>query len=495
MKDNKTNSAVVPLVGFYWRKLVLFCGFFAVFLFTISTVNTYKADIDQYVPEFGDLDLNVTLEIKPDGSVYIDGQKFKEHVNILADKEEIRFPVLDNSGQYFDSVTINVVLPKEVASVSQYEFLGIHGVGSTETKLVDENNIKFIANDVSSAAILTPVIIMPKGTVQPPMALKAVSSAKSLRAGIWIAVGVLLPLLTLILLFTFIAYQIRRQRVDRPDYETAAPPMALPPALVGLLFHQKIGPREIAATLIDLAERKDIYIVDRERDFAFLKNKFDNRLLTYEKVLLSKIFNTKLISDKEEVDHRINNHLYSKKLSLVTAGINVLGTRLGYFKVNPQKMQMKYLAYGASGFFIGLAGFVLSLKIFSDTPYIAFFWLGMMVSALVITFMAKNIPIRTVLGQGAVSNWLAFKKFLTKNEKMPYSFHSQEMFQKYLPYAIVMDCEVAWAKRFSEQNFELPDWYVTDRDGLSLQDFCLSLFPIVSYVARSFAAIREPGFK
>jgi hypothetical protein len=58
-----------------------------------------------------------------------------------------------------------------------------------------------------------------------------------------------------------------------------------------------------------------------------------------------------------------------------------------------------------------------------------------------------------------------------------------------------MNCEAAWAKRFSKHNFMVPDWFLTDKIGLGLEDFCLSLFPIISYVGRSFAALKEPGFE
>lgn len=482
-------------VGFYWRKLVLFGGFFAVGIFTLTQINAYRADISVYAPAAFATDLKVDMNIHEDGSVYLDGQKYKERVNITPDGEETRFPLLDNSGLDYNSVQITVTLPKPVASTSKYELLGVHGVGAMSSKVTNANTIVFKAYDVAETAILTPIVIMPSGTITPPIATQVYTQTSKVKAGIWVLIAILLPLITLLYIIALISYQIRRQRIDQPEKESTAPPMAIPPALVGVLFHQKVGAREIAATLIDLAIRGDINIIDRERDFAFIKSKYDRRLLTYEKVLLSKIFKTNLVSDKEEVERRINNHLYSKKLSLVTSGVYILATRLGYFKVNPQKIHLKYLAIGIGGFFVGLAGFGLSLNIFTETPYVAFFWLGMMAASLVIMLTARNIPLRTILGQEAMSNWLAFKKYLSKGEKVAFSYDNQEKFQKYLPYAIAMDCEVAWAKRFSEQNFALPDWFVTDQGGMGLDDFCLALFPIVSYVARSFAAIREPGFK
>ncbi|MCX6808483.1 MAG: DUF2207 domain-containing protein [Candidatus Berkelbacteria bacterium] len=475
--------------------MFVFASLILVGLFGVSTISTYRADINRYVPQSGVADLKVDLTIKEDGSVYLDGQKYSERVNILPDSEEIRFPVIDNVGQDYSNIDITVTLPSPIAENTKYDFIGVHGVGSTTTRMVDDSTLVFHAQDVAGTAILTPVVVMPKGTIKPPLPAKIYADTSAVRSNVWVYVGIALPILTFFLMLVYISLQMQSQKVDYPDYETSAPPMAIPPALVGVLFHQRVGSRELAATLIDLAIRGDIFILDRERDFAFVKNKFDRRLLTYEKVLLSKIFKTNLVSDKEEVDRRINNHLYSKKLSLATAGVYILATRLGYFRLNPHRLHLKYLFVGILGFFLGLAGFILSLRIFPDSQYVAFLWLGLMASSLVVMFTSSNIPNRTGLGREALTDWLAFKNYLTKNERMPFSYENQTLFLKYLPYAIVLECEIGWAKRFSEQGFEMPDWFVTDRGGVGLQDFCLALYPIVSYVAKSFAAIREPGYK
>jgi hypothetical protein len=272
--------------------------------------------------------------------------------------------------------------------------------------------------------------------------------------------------------------------------------MLIPPAIVGALYNQKVSARGIAATLIDLALRGDIIIVDKDRGFAFGKNKFDQRLLSYEKILLSKIFRGHMVaSDREEIEKRVNDHFYSRKISLVSAGVYALATRLGYFKVNPQKLHAKYRYIGLSFFMIALAGFIVSLVFFPDPVYVVFLWVGMMVSSLIISILANKLPVRTQIGQEVLTNWLAFKKFLSNPEPFLFSEDNQNEFQKYLPYAIVLECETAWAKRFSAHNFLMPEWYSTEKFGLTLEDFCLSLFPIVSYVGRSFAALKEPGFE
>lgn len=492
-----------PVVGIYWRKLFFMSGIFALIFFGLSSVQLFRADVvstdlgsSGTGGYSGSTIKTIDMQIRPDGSIYLNGKKSKNRVTTVGDKEEVRIPLIDNVNTYFSQIKINVELPKSIANSVGHEEILMHSYSSYMSySIVDPSHVVFVATDVSPLATVTPVITMPKGTINPPILLKLLGYLMQFEGSAWAIIGISIPLATLIFMFLFIGYKIRREKVDMPKEESSSPPMALPPALVGVLYHQTVGAREIAATLVDLALRKNIYIMDRERDFAFVKNKFDTRLLSFEKILLSKIFKDNIFSDQKEIEERINNHLYSKKISLVTGGIYVLATRLGYFKINPQKSHLKYQMVGIFGLFIGVAGFVLTLVRFPDPAYISFFWLGMAAACLVIMSLAKSIPIRTPLGQEALSSWLAFRNFLASPEKIPFSLSNQETFQRFLPYAIVLDCEVSWARRFSEHGFEIPAWYMTAQTGMGLQDFCLSLYPIVSYVGRSMAAIREPGFK
>lgn len=457
--------------------------------------NRYSADMSTEAIVSSSNDRVIEVSILNDGSVTVDSKKIDQKIDLLSDSDELRLPILDSSGQYYDKIMVNLSLPKSVAENTKHEFLAIHGVESASSKVSGTNKITYLATNVSSQATLTVVAKMPKGTVDPPLTRKFMKLIEQVKGSYWFVIAVLLPVLTFIVMLALLSSELKQQKIDMPNQEISSPPMAIPPAIVGALYSQKVGPREIAATLIDLALRGDIVIVDRERGFEFGKSKFDQRLLGFEKVLLSKIFRKNLYSDRSDIEERINNHFYSKKISIVSSGIYTLSTRLGYFKVNPQALHAKYRFIGIVAFFIALGGFVSSLLWFTDPAYVVFFWVGMMVTALIISVIASKMPVRTIIGQEVLSNWLAFKKYLSNPEQIPFSENNQEIFQKYLPYALVLECEAAWARRFSEHNFTVPDWFLTEKNGLGIEDFCLSLFPIVSYVGRSLAALKEPGFE
>lgn len=494
--NNKNKHRKMGVIGFYKRKLVFFSLIFVVAFFGMNYFKSNKFGASQTEDFFATDSFmkEVAVEVAPNGNVTIDGKKTNTKLSYLSDSDELRLVVLDNPGEYQSILKVTLILPAEISDKTKTELLAIHGVGDTDVSIYDDRTIIYEASNISSTATITIVAKMPKGVIKPTFTERARIVLLSAKNSFWVLSAIALPTITFVVMILFLFFLKKRQKIDIPDKEIPNPPMAIPPAVAGVLFNQKVGSREVAATLIDLALRGDLVILDQDRGFAFGKGRYDQRLLEYEKVLLSKIFKDKMSSSRDEIDQRISHHLYSKKISLVASGIYSLATMLGYFKVNPQKSHLKYRLLGFSFFSLSLAGFILNMFYFKDPAYLVFLWVGMMLASIIIMAMASFIPARTVIGQEVLSNWLAFKKYLSNPQKIPFSENNQEIFQKYLPYAVVLNCESAWAKRFSEHNFTIPDWFLTEKEGLGLDDFCLTLFPIVSYVGRSLVALKEPGF-
>jgi len=484
--------------GIYFRKLSFFAILALIFVIAWAYIssNQFGADAlsSSELIALGEQP-KIEIEINERGDIFVGGEATSDKLTIVENSDELRMVIIDKPKISYELISIELTVPGNSARRVEHEILAIHGVGEANSHVRNSSVIAYEALGVSPQATITIVAKLPSGVITHPFYEKPLNDIASLKFSYWLALAIFLPVVTIVYMFVFLAFQRRLHKVDVPKKESSSPPMAIPPAIVGVLYRQKIGAREIAATLIDLARRKDIVILDRERGFAFGKGKFDKRLLGYEKTLLSKVFREKMTAERLEVEKRIANHLYSKKISVVSAGIHAIATRMGYFRVSPFKLHIRYRLIGSAAFIIGLLGFLASLMITSLPQVSALFWLGMMASALIIAFTAGNIPLRSEIGKEALSNWLAFRKYLSNPELIPYSNEIHKTFEEYLPYAIVLDCESAWVNRFKEHNFIVPDWYVTDKSGLGIDDFCLSLFPIISYVGRSFAALREPGFE
>ncbi|HOX40753.1 MAG TPA: DUF2207 domain-containing protein [bacterium] len=496
MKQKLQPQTTRYFIEIQWKQFFIVSLLFAIFIGLWFLARPFQSDMAKYTPPLDGLNTQIEIKVLPDGVLEIDGKKSKERFLPDGEWAVLRYPIIDAIGTYYSDFSIRLLLPRPVAFGSECEFLGIHGVGYSSCQIVDDQTILYDAFDVSETASLSVITKLPRDSIKFPFLAAVYSKLNTGKSLAWALTAVILPTITFIYMLFFITWQRRKQNIDKSDQISIAPPMALPPALVGVLLHQRVGSREIAATLIDLASRGGIYIMDREHDFAFTKNRTPRQILPYEQLLLSKIFRDEgAVSNRQIIESRIGNHLYSKKISLVASELYSLATKLGYFIINPQRAHGKYRLIGLGGLCLGIVGLALSLKFFSNPPFIAFFWVGMMVSSIVVWVTARNIPIRSVVGKTALSNWISFRKYLASPEKMPFSYDSQEVFQKYLPYAIVLDCEAAWAQRFSDQNFTVPDWFVSESSSLSLQDFCLSLFPIVAFISKSFEAIIEPGYE
>lgn len=478
-------------LGFYWRKLFFFAGFAVVAYALVSNLSYFKADTAPSFTRTSQTIYNLKVEVLQNGRIKVDDKYIKERVDIKSDFEEVRLPLIDNPGAYIEKAKITLILPKDVSSRTEKEILGIHGVGQTKSTVESANRISYEAQKISPYGVVSIVAKMPKGTVSLSFSEKILSKVVLLN-GYWLYIGMALPFLVFLLMLIITSVRFSRQKVTNPTDEKDVPPMMLPPAVVGVLYRQKLTAKELSATLIDLAIRDNIFIIYRERSFGFGKNKL-GQLLPFEKILLSKIFKHNLFSDREEIERRINNHLYSQKISLVSAGVYEIATRLGYFRNNltnyHKKLKFALIIFSV----IFVMAFFATLLFMENAENLVFLWLGCLASTIIVYLLANKVPIRTDAGRGALVEWLKFRNFLSNPSNLEFSNDNYQTFEKYLPYAMALDCEVAWVKRFSGQNFMLPDWFITDK-SLVLEDFCLALFPIISYVGQSFAAIREPGF-
>lgn len=481
------------MLGLYPKKALFFGILFVIFGSILIIQSQSQIVADQPISEVsGNAFVTKQITINSNGSVTENGQKI-DQVRLIDGRDEFRKEILSQPGEYINNYTVDLVLPSGVAGQSEAKFLAIHGVADSTVTVIDDFTVEFSASDVGPGAELSIVLKMPAGTIRYPFFIQAKNFFSNLSFSIWLLLSIILPLFSVIILFYLIFKELRHS-IEPPKEMISSPPMALPPALVGVIVKQKIGPREIAATLIDLAIRGDIVIIDRERGFAFGKNRLEQSLIGYEKVLLGKIFRNNISATRKEIDQRINNYLYSRKISAFYYLIHVLSARMGYLKPNYRQIKMRFSLLAIILFLIGVAGFLLKIfSISSDPPFALFFWISMIISSVIIFALADYIPSITDAGRAEASNWLAFKKFLSDPTEMPFDEKNYDLFARYLPYAVILECEAAWARRFSRHNFAIPNWFITDKPAVGLEDFCLLLFPIVSYVGRNLDTLRQPG--
>lgn len=242
---------------------------------------------------------------------------------------------------------------------------------------------------------------------------------------------------------------------------------------IGTIIDQGVQKRDITAAVLQLAVKGFIHIKKHEKkkfingrrkhEYTFtLKKDFREEAIKaeledFEYKLLYGFFGNK----KTEVKLSDLINKFYKHLPKIQNGLYDVVVEKGYFKKNPKKTKGWALAVAI---LILVGGFFASLVLVAITESIAPLLLTIVfgIEMIAVVFI---MPQRTEKGVRALEHILGFKKYLSVAEKDRIAFHdapdsfksSDELFQAYLPYAMVFKVEEEWAKQF--EDLHQPDWY------------------------------------
>lgn len=260
-----------------------------------------------------------------------------------------------------------------------------------------------------------------------------------------------------------------------PEY---GPPEGISPIEAGAIADFQVDNRDITATFIDLARRKYIQIIETKVDRKILKDKVTyslklinvdkTQLTTYERALLVGVFFADYKADATKELADLKNSFY-KTAEEIRKTVSQNLTKAGYFRQNPKKFLFK-LSGVFTVIYIGAAliGFASQVHALGALA-------GVTVSAIILFLFARLMPARTAQGVAAREHLLGLKLFMETTEKdrlkmlegpnAPYAnnagepVRTVELFEKLLPYAIVMQVEKEWAGQFKDIYPSPPDWY------------------------------------
>lgn len=456
------------------------------------------------------------LILRSDGTLLVDGQP-TVRVQAGVDLDHLTWVAVDAPNQRIDTVTATLHLPLPfLGDPSAFKLLGIKGVGSTSTQVVDAQTVVFQATAIEPTATLSILADFPTGYLMLPAAAQA-SVVIQEQSQLWLLSSLLLPAFGLFVL-GYMGYQRlvdRRLPTGVPPQPTLAQP--LPAALVSILYEDKIEPEAIAATLIDLGQRGYLsiynkasnFIIAKERDIDLATPSFqvgDHRvqlsseelaicakegLQPYEKILLSKLFvAARPISSKEDVKVRIGHGLFSRKVAAIYEYLFVDASDRGFFVPHAAKVHQHYLLAGWLLFTLGLGGFVAGAVTLPDPKYFLLFWAMLVGIGYLVVRLAPSVPLRTAPGRITLGEFLAHRAYLTTEEPVP-ATAGVDLFLAHLATAWALRAERAWAKRFSRTVFRRPGWYFTTRQLDTATQFIDDLDHLVSFVAESFSTVRQ----
>lgn len=390
---------------------------------------------------------------------YLIKYKVERGMRGFSDHDELYWNAIGH-GWYLNILAgkARIILPEKISQDKlKYDcFTGLYGSKEKNCKIeiVDEKTIDFILT--KSLGIyngITIVLGIPKGIIFK-------SQTKEI---LWFLQDnwplLLIPIFFIILFFLWWTRgrDPKGRKIIIAQYD---PPDNLRPGEVGVILDQEVDNRDVSATLIDLAVRGYLKIKEvTKNEYQFIKlpvsssaeKKDSHDLENFEKKLFDDIFDkseTKLLSALK--------YKFAEKLAKTKDSLYDDLTLKGYFPKNPLAIRSKYLVIGV---LTACASFVL-LIFFQSWIY----FLGFLITGILFIVFSFFMSRRSYKGVLAYEHILGLKEFLSVTERERLKFHQApekkpELFERYLPYAMVLGVEQAWAKQFEGVYQQKPSWY------------------------------------
>ncbi|MCC2630617.1 MAG: hypothetical protein K0S38_426 [Candidatus Paceibacter sp.] len=387
-----------------------------------------------------------------------------------------------------------VILPASLTDTKNLKTSCYRGVqGSTTaceesaTSLVNGTvQTQFATVALNSHEGLTFAVGFPKGIVkQPTQAEKILTLVKDN----WI---IALPFVVFIFMFN-LWWRKGKDPKGRgtiiPEYEA---PDKLTPLEISAVLNQKVRPQDIPAEIIYLAEKGYLkinrleekglvfsstdYSIEKLKDFNDLPNEYDRDLLhglfasdTSQWAMTRNLLNAFRSEKKGSMGGTSSEEIKSVvKLSDLK---NVFYTTIpplkkkvmaaviakGYYPTNPEIVIGKYVGTAVL--------FFIAVWVLAGLDMINAVNVGSLVaSGVIVLLFGLLMPKVTELGAIARERIKGLKMYIETAEKDRINFHNApeknpELFEKLLPYAMVLELEKEWAKQFEGILMTPPSWY------------------------------------
>ena len=372
------------------------------------------------------------------------------------------------------AATARIVVPPEVTGLAARVYTGPVGSSTTSnaTTTEIESGFYFVTTETLRAREgMTVSMAWAPGVIA--RSTSYVRTVRFFRSN-WIF---LVPIVTLIVMYRL--WNARGRDPSRlavtPQYE---PPDGLTPAEIGTLIDNSPDMCDITASIVDLAVRGYLKIVEQEQtgmvgwlrgntySFELLKESEEwSELTSHERKLMSGLFEGGLrkVVELDDLEHEFYKHM-----TAIKDGIFHRLLQLGYYHHRPDQVRSAYIGGG-----IATAVFLLVGVGFLGESFEAFYFplsagiVAAVLTAFPIMGFGMVMPARTVKGARQLEHVLGFQEFLDRVEADHFRrmIDSPEMFERYLPHAMALQVEKKWARAFEDLYKEPPDWYAGPRGG------------------------------
>jgi len=312
--------------------------------------------------------------------------------------------------------------------------------------------------------------------------------------GMWLVESNPVVLMPVIVFLVMLAVRKLKGRVPPVTQVTEyEPPQGLTPAEAGTLLTDRVEPRDITATLVDLAVRGYVKLEeDRSEgqlDYIIRLGKPSDQwqdLTSYEINMLFNTFYggqwTKLSSLKLR---------FAVAVPSMCAGVLNTLIEKGMYRVDPVSARTYRVAsvilVGLVLLAVQLAGWI---SLFDAGPLAAVVWAA---SVFIVYLMGRNLTAKSLKGMQAWAAVVGFREFIERVDADCLQRASPKQVERCLPYAMALGVEHQWARQFVGITQEWPDWF-TLGGGTSDAALCmLSLGSLVQEAQSVFTARTRTG--
>lgn len=415
-----------------------------------STSHGFR-DLKIYIPDAVDATRTVLINY-----TVRNGTRFFE------DHDEFYWNVTGNDWPVpIDHASATITFPSAAAgSLRAQAFTGVYG-SAERNATADINGAQSsfeTTNPLPMRGGLTVDIYIPKGILQEPSAF---------TRWLWFLGSnpiVFLPFWTLAVMY-LVWHKWGRDPDPgisvAPMYE---PPKGLSPAESGTLLEDKIHPRDITSTIVDLAvrgfikieETQDKALVFHHKDYIFHllipREKWDG-LQPHERVMLENIS----VDGEQTRLSALKNRFYTA-IPRIRQDIMAELRNKGMYLLDPDTANgYSFLAIIAIVAPYAIAQFTGYKDVFSSVGLLV---ISGIVSAIIWWLFARQMTAKTVNGGRTRVAVLGFQEFMNRVDADRLKRMPSDTFEKFLPYAMALGVEHHWAQAFAGIIKDPPSWYV-----------------------------------
>ena len=390
-------------------------------------------------------------------------------VRFFKDHDEFYWNVTGNDWKVpIDEATAYVALPSAAAGQFKVQaFTGSYGSrGQAATSNIDGSSATFeTSSPLQPRSGLTIDVYIPKGILKEPSRLTYV---------LWFIggnPGALMPVWAFAVMFGLWWWKGRDPDPGvsvAPMYE---PPKDLTPAEAGTLLADAIEARDITSTLIDLAVKGYLKIIEHEDKVLFLTHKdYTLRLMKprsewqnlapHELEVLNNIFPE--VTAEETTLSSLKNRFYIALPSIrqeIMASLNAKNL----YSTDPESAKglalVGVLMIGLPFAWLQMTGAIR----LTNSP--AVLVIGVLLTIVIVFLFGRQLSAKTVSGARTRVACLGFKEFMTRVDGDRIKRMPPDTFERFLPYAMAFGVEQHWAKAFQGLLTEPPSWYVGSSYG------------------------------